>query len=597
LIPFIRKIFPVLVKNLHVYQNKKGKVIFVAFLVLLLIQPVYAQENSKESIEFLSQDSFEDLSKAYEESKENNTITKSFAEAFLLKAKRENDINKKIEGYNLIVDRLTRIRNHNQALLYLDSIITIKKDEVDFEQPAQSYITKANIYGAQANYTESMDELAKANFYANKNNNIDQQYLIKYFIALLKNNIGEYGESLDILKEVTNYYEIKSLQSENFRRIHIQSLYALGNQFNVLKSPDSSLRYTKEAIRLTLKTKDSFLYDRMVFSSAISHNLKSEFQSSLDSLKRYLVIAKEKGSSTGTKIRAYMHLGDNYYKQGKKETAIKYLKKVDSIAYAENYFFPGIRNNYELIIEYYKGEKDPKLQLFYIDKLLYADSILDKDVTYLSKKINNEYTTPNLIKEKQRIIDSLESEKNYRRILLIALSFLSFGLILLLVWNYRKQKTYKKRFYELLEKTASKKMVFIEDKTVSELVKNIDISQEIVNTIIQKLETFEKEKGYLQMNLSVNSLAKEFDTNSKYFSKIINTYKNKSFTNYINELRTNYVVDELKTNTKFRKYTIKAIANEIGFNTTEAFSKSFYKITGIYPSYYIKQLEKQYITI
>ena len=39
--------------------------------------------------------------------------------------------------------------------------------------------------------------------------------------------------------------------------------------------------------------------------------------------------------------------------------------------------------------------------------------------------------------------------------------------------------------------------------------------------------------------------------------------------------------------------TIKAIANEMGFNTTEAFSKSFYKSTGIYPSFFIKQLEKQ----
>jgi len=39
-------------------------------------------------------------------------------------------------------------------------------------------------------------------------------------------------------------------------------------------------------------------------------------------------------------------------------------------------------------------------------------------------------------------------------------------------------------------------------------------------------------------------------------------------------------------------YTIKALASESGFNTTEAFSKSFYKKTGIYPSYFIKELKK-----
>ncbi|WP_159025502.1 AraC family transcriptional regulator [Aquimarina sp. Aq78] len=43
----------------------------------------------------------------------------------------------------------------------------------------------------------------------------------------------------------------------------------------------------------------------------------------------------------------------------------------------------------------------------------------------------------------------------------------------------------------------------------------------------------------------------------------------------------------------YRKYTVQAIAQEIGFNNSEAFSKAFYKKTGIYPSYFIKKLEKQ----
>ena len=41
-----------------------------------------------------------------------------------------------------------------------------------------------------------------------------------------------------------------------------------------------------------------------------------------------------------------------------------------------------------------------------------------------------------------------------------------------------------------------------------------------------------------------------------------------------------------------RKYTIKAIAAECGYKNAESFSKAFYKINGIYPSYYIKKIEK-----
>ncbi|RKN13156.1 AraC family transcriptional regulator, partial [Aquimarina sp. AD1] len=60
-----------------------------------------------------------------------------------------------------------------------------------------------------------------------------------------------------------------------------------------------------------------------------------------------------------------------------------------------------------------------------------------------------------------------------------------------------------------------------------------------------------------------------------------------------NELRIDFVVEKLKSDSKFRKYTIKAIANDIGFNTTDAFSRSFHKKTGIFPSFFLKQLEKK----
>ena len=43
----------------------------------------------------------------------------------------------------------------------------------------------------------------------------------------------------------------------------------------------------------------------------------------------------------------------------------------------------------------------------------------------------------------------------------------------------------------------------------------------------------------------------------------------------------------------FRSYTIKAISDEVGFNTTQSFTKAFYKRTGIYPSFFIKSLNKQ----
>ena len=119
------------------------------------------------------------------------------------------------------------------------------------------------------------------------------------------------------------------------------------------------------------------------------------------------------------------------------------------------------------------------------------------------------------------------------------------------------------------------------------------ISKAIINDILSRLDQFEESRGYLSQNVSLMGLAKEFGTNYKYLSKIINLNKAKRFSSYINDMRVKYVFNELKYNARFRRYTIKAIAAECGFNNPESFNKAFYKVYGIYPSYYINQLENE----
>lgn len=109
---------------------------------------------------------------------------------------------------------------------------------------------------------------------------------------------------------------------------------------------------------------------------------------------------------------------------------------------------------------------------------------------------------------------------------------------------------------------------------------------------MDKLTLFEANKDFLIKKITLNSLSKKLETNPKYLSKIINFYKQKSFNNYINDLRIEYIINKIKTEHVFKKYSIKALAFEAGFNNSQSFSQFFYKKTGIYPSYFIKQLNK-----
>ncbi len=62
-------------------------------------------------------------------------------------------------------------------------------------------------------------------------------------------------------------------------------------------------------------------------------------------------------------------------------------------------------------------------------------------------------------------------------------------------------------------------------------------------------------------------------------------------------MRIDCIVKRLQTDQKLRKYTIKAIVTEAGFNSAEVFAKTFRKRIGIYPSYFIKKLENYKIIV
>ncbi|MCA4775600.1 hypothetical protein [Empedobacter stercoris] len=68
------------------------------------------------------------------------------------------------------------------------------------------------------------------------------------------------------------------------------------------------------------------------------------------------------------------------------------------------------------------------------------------------------------------------------------------------------------------------------------------ISDKVENEILIELDHFEHNKGYLNPHITIVLLAKELDTNVKYLSSILNNSKQKSFNNYINELRIEYIV-------------------------------------------------------
>jgi len=189
-----------------------------------------------------------------------------------------------------------------------------------------------------------------------------------------------------------------------------------------------------------------------------------------------------------------------------------------------------------------------------------ALSFLDKEVFILSKE--SSYLSNNLF-----------------------ITVVSEVTILLINYHQKRQKKYQILLEKLNRKIGNSSTYIARSQPCV-----IPISKEILEVVLLKLNAFEQQKGYLSTSINLNSLSKILDTNSSYLSKIINHTKGKSFKNYLNDLRIENALEELKNNPQKKKFTIEAIAFDFGFKSAESFSKKFKSAYGIYPSKFMKNL-------
>jgi len=110
-------------------------------------------------------------------------------------------------------------------------------------------------------------------------------------------------------------------------------------------------------------------------------------------------------------------------------------------------------------------------------------------------------------------------------------------------------------------------------------------SKEYLEILLQNMES---EELFKDPKLTLPSLANHLSINSRYLSQVINEKLGQNFYDFIN----GYRISEAKTrlmDPEKDKYTIEAIAFEVGFNSKAAFYSTFKKQTNMTPSQYREQ--------
>jgi AraC-like DNA-binding protein len=133
-----------------------------------------------------------------------------------------------------------------------------------------------------------------------------------------------------------------------------------------------------------------------------------------------------------------------------------------------------------------------------------------------------------------------------------------------------------------LEETTFSEKENIPPKDESKAVRDADLA----HWKRKVLAYFEKEKAYLNPELTLSELASKLDTNTSVLSAVINTGFGKNFNDFVNEYR----VEEFKRKAAApdsKHLTLLAIAFDCGFNSKATFNRAFKKVTDVSPKAFL----------
>jgi tetratricopeptide (TPR) repeat protein len=530
--------------------------------------------------------------------------------------KSENDQHKsfaigiKSYLYQLKGDSIKSKQSYQLAFNYLNRITpSIEKTKLN------AYLLS---YGGlsewkRGNLGKALDLYIKGKKMSLKANDIIQVIKFNNNISSIYDDVGNYKSAIAIARESNNltdkysylYSKEKFNQSKTNVNYNLGSFYEKAYDYNIKHNflLDSAQYFYNQTIIYSDNTVMNNINAKINLGSILKY--KKDFDKAE---KIYLSILKTDNSNINTDNfkQININLGELYFNQKKYNEALICFKKYDSVY--------GIENKEDELYMYscyyqakiYNIFNDNNNAVFYskiyLDKNKENASKLSKEILNVNSKIGK----ASLDKEITEIKD-----KNKKKVLvnqiLIFLAILFFVLIfVLLIWNIQQKKKANNKAIALIKEFklqyASNAIVSKNNEAI--LVDDLDkkdaslsIDEEKEQSIYRKLKELEEKQLFLNQDFTLQYVSKKIKTNTTYLSFVVNKRFNKTFSEYANELKINYVINELITNPTYRKYSTQAIAESAGFKKANSFTKSFSKRTGVSPAQFAKNIDNYPVII
>lgn len=311
--------------------------------------------------------------------------------------------------------------------------------------------------------------------------------------------------------------------------------------------------------------------------------MEGHYMEAVSTLEKTLPILKDLQDASNFTLACY-YIGKADIRLGNHRKADTYFVKIDSVFNKTGYLHPEVRLVYKYLAVAASLRKMPAKTNYYAAQWTKLDSTTAHDFPEISAKIFKDYDMAKIMAENQQLVD----KKSKNSDLLMGGSLLiTLLLVLVLIRNVTKEDLTKKALETV------KKFRFHSNHTDYAETFDSAVVMSWEKELLDKLTLFKKNKGFLNPQLSVHSLAKDLDTNRTYLSKVIKKSENVPFNTYISNLRIRYITEKLMQNNKYLNYSIDALAAECGMTSRRVFYKHFFDINGMMPNEFINKIKKE----
>ena len=403
--------------------------------------------------------------------------------------------------------------------------------------------------------------------------------------ALIKEILGFNDEAITILKSALNRFDKpqSTLTKKEKYKITLQK----SSTYNIL----GTSYYNKGKRAISDSNLDSaFVYYKRAYDAAKTFNPPHEDSKALYNLNRIRILIKQGCSQKALDLintftireRSLTEKNYTFYK-----SIIHYnLQNSDSTFYFSYLYIndpkitPNTKKNrivlFDMLAKEYHTIHKPDSAYKYSELVLKGLNELENSIAKTSKS-HYLYDFKKIEKENRSAINKA-NKKQITLYFLLSIIVLFSGLIIYILRR------------KIIKKSESKQ---VKAETEESLIKKKDynIDKLLEKRILKELKELESSTQFLDSNFSIIDLAKKMETNTSYLSFIINKNKNRTFKQYLLELRINYLIEKLKTDKKLRRYTIESLGEEVGYTNASAFTRAFRKQMNCTPSTYIKNLK------